>query len=404
VVVVFAEMLEHNLTPSRTVTKQLIRLACDWGLPRLALQVAERFEALPESLRIDSSAWVHILAASAQAQYLDGVDKAWGRTVVDKSYSPDEGLVLRILAVAGRWGRTRLAYDALACLPDIGVEAQEHHMAPLVEALCREGRVPDALKLVASIRKSGIVPTISTVQPIANVLTTPELLDQAFYAFEDMHKAGAVIDVAAFNAVIAAAQKLGDLQRARATQLAAADLGVTPDIHTFNYMIAACRSAGHYALGETLMAELAAAGLTPTEKTYEHMVHLALSQPEYEHVFYFLETMKSAGFKPRAPVYLAIGKKLARRQDERYKLVAEEMATLGYKAVDFVAEAAKPPRGGNRDRERGDRPERANRGGQRYDSNSSGDRRRQGADGGNGNRRPRRDQTQNQDQNQNSSE
>jgi pentatricopeptide repeat protein len=370
-VVVFSEMLEQNLSPSRGMTKQLVRLACEWGLPRLALQVIEEAESLPNAGRTESSAWVQVLQVSADESFLEGVEKAWARTVASRHFTPDEGLLIKILAVAGRWGRTGLATQALAVLPKIGVRAQEHHMAPLIEAFCREGRVPDALKAVGQIRASGITPTMATVSQIVAVLNTPELLDQAFYTLEDMHKAGDAVDVVAFNAVIAAADKLRDLQRARATQLAAADLGVTPNIDTFNYVLRACRSGRHRQLGDDVLAEMTAAGVHPDAESYEHMIHLCLTQTSYEDAFWYLEKMKAEGFRPRQQLYTAIGKRLARNDDSRHKLVAEEMGTLGYAVPDFPAlverentrrerkggsnEEGQPPRTDNRSRQSGQR-------------------------------------------------
>lgn len=257
-----------------------------------------------------------------------------------KAFSPDEGLILAVLAVAGRWGRTGLASQALDLLPSLNVEAQEHHMAPLLEAFCNEGRVPDALKVVSSLRASGINPTLSTVRPIIRVLSkNTEIVDQAFYALEDMHKEGEVVDVAALNAVIAASARLGDLQRARATQLAAADLDVTPTIDTFNLVLEACSSGRHRHLADTLLKEIAEAGLQPNEVTYEAMVGVCLSEVEYEDAFHYLERMKAEGFKPSKQIYLRIGFKCARNNDSRWKLVAEEMAQVGYRPRDFGADA-----------------------------------------------------------------
>ncbi|KAL1413108.1 hypothetical protein Q8F55_000857 [Vanrija albida] len=339
--VIVVEMLEQKHFPNANVVKHLIRLLCEWAQPRLALQIAQRLEETPGTPKVEVASWINILQASAESQYLEGVEIAWDRVVSSKAYAPDEGLILAVLAVAGRWGRTGLASQALELLPSLGIEPQEHHMAPLLEAFCNEGRVPDALKVVTSLREAGINPTLSTVRPIVNVLSNTEIVDQAFYALEDMHAAGEVVDVAALNAVIEASSRLGDLQRARATQLAAGDLGVTPTIETFNIVLEACARAKHRQLGDTILKEIAAAELEPDQATYEGMVAVCVTQPDYEDAFHYLEKMKAEGFVPSREVYSKIGLKCAQEQDGRWKLVSEEMGQIGYKARDFGYEVEK---------------------------------------------------------------
>ncbi|TXT15987.1 hypothetical protein VHUM_00490 [Vanrija humicola] len=374
--VVVIEMLEHNLTPKPNVVRQLIRMLCEWAQPRLALQLVQRLEATPGSPKIETASWVNILTASAQNQYLEGVETALAHTVENKAFTPDEGLILAVLAVAGRWGRTGLASQALDLLPSLKIQPQEHHMAPLLEAFCNEGRVPDALKVVSSLRASGINPILTTVRPIVKVLSNTELVDQAFYALEDMHKEGEVVDVAALNAVIEASSRLRDLQRARATQLAAADLGVTPTLETFNIVLEACSHGSHRHLADTLLKEIAEAGLQPNQATYEAMVGVCLSQAEYEDAFHYLEKMKAEGFKPSVGVYSRLGFKCARNNDSRWKLVAEEMGQLGYRPRDFGAEAESQQRG-------------KGQAGNRAAGQRDGVRRRRAGEGEGGERRPR---------------
>jgi hypothetical protein len=61
-------MLERNLPFDSATSKHFIRLACEWGCPRLANEIAGRVEA-------DSSAWVDILTSSVAEHYVcDQVD------------------------------------------------------------------------------------------------------------------------------------------------------------------------------------------------------------------------------------------------------------------------------------------------------------------------------------------
>lgn len=68
--VVTVEMLQHNLTPKPHVVRNLIRMLCEWGLPRLALQLVRRIEVMPQAPKIDTVSWINILTASADSQYV----------------------------------------------------------------------------------------------------------------------------------------------------------------------------------------------------------------------------------------------------------------------------------------------------------------------------------------------
>ncbi|BEI81509.1 hypothetical protein CcaverHIS002_0206690 [Cutaneotrichosporon cavernicola] len=333
---ILVEMFEQNMAPNQNIVRNAIRLLCEWGQSRLAIDLVHRIQDVPGQREVPSESWVQILIAAADQQDLPTVEAAWNRVVNIKAYTPDEGLILSVLAVAARWGKPALATRALGALSDIGVSKKEHHVAPLIEAFCRDGRVPDAIEAVGLIREGGIAPRLQTVRPIVEVLRTAEIIDQAFYCLEDRVKDEKPVDIAVFNALIQASAKMGDLQRARATQLAAPELGVEPDIDTFNMVLLACAATKHTELSKTVLGEMEAAGFAPNETTYESMISLALSQTDYEDAFYYLEKMKADGIKPSRDIYRQIGMKCAAFDDTRHNLVADEMANIGYGKLDFA--------------------------------------------------------------------
>jgi pentatricopeptide repeat protein len=198
---------------------------------------------------------------------------------------------------------------------------------PLIEAFVHAGQVPQAIQVLATMRSAGLTPTLRTAEPIASALASAELIDQAFYAIEDL-PAGTV-DVAALNALILASARLGDLQRVRATQTAASALGIEPDIDTFNLTFAGCITAGHRPLGDTLLDEMAKAGIQPNATTYERMILLCLIPVKYDDAFYYLEKMKVDGFPPPYSVYRAILRKCIDAGDRRWRMVVEEVQSLG---------------------------------------------------------------------------
>ena len=265
---------------------------------------------------------------------LDGVLASWTRVTRSKRYSPDSGLISRVLDVAARAGHPQLATQALAALGNLGASVEEYHLAALLECYVAAGQVPEAFRVVSSIRANDLVPTINTVEPIAAVLTSPELIDQAFYGLEDMHKAGQPVDLASINALILASARIKDLRRVRATQAAIPDFGLKPDIDTFNTVLDGCIAAEHRPLGDTVLSEMQAAGVAPTAETYEKLIQLCLLPDTYEDAFYYLEKMKAEDMRPSAAAYQAILRKCLRANDRRWELVREETQLLSY-TLDF---------------------------------------------------------------------
>ena len=258
---------------------------------------------------------------------------AWEYTVAARRYTPDEGLLCSVLNVAARTGKPELVTRVLDVLPVLSVQPEEYHLVALMEAYVNAGQVPQALQVLSMIRSVGLTPTRHTAQPILGVLNTPELVDQAFFAMEDMKSQGQTIDITAFNVLIEASSRLEDVQRVRATQLAASDLEVVPNIDTFNSALAVCIPSSHRALGDTILKEMKDAGVSPNGLTYHNMILICLTQLKYDDAFFYLETSKSEGFKPLADAYRQIAIRCEKAKDPRSKMVIDEMESLGYKMV-----------------------------------------------------------------------
>lgn len=277
----------------------------------------------------------------------EGVELAWQHTVVARHYTPDEGLLANVLNVAARTGNPDMVTRVLDVLPVLSVQPEEYHLVALMEAYVKAGRVPQALQVLSMVRSVGLAPTRNTAQPILDVLTTPELVDQAFFALEDMKAQGQKIDITAFNVLVEASSRLEDVQRVRATQIAAPDLGVVPDIDTFNSALAVCIPAKHRALGDTIMEEMKQAGISPNGQTYHNMILICLTQAKYDDAFFYLETSKSEGFKPQAEAYRQLAMRCSSSSDGRAKMVIAEMESLGYK-MEFPREHQRGSEAGER--------------------------------------------------------
>ncbi|PCH36175.1 hypothetical protein WOLCODRAFT_146143 [Wolfiporia cocos MD-104 SS10] len=339
-----AEMTERGLSPTLSTASRVISAASRNGHPRLALDLAESFEAT--SLRhLEQEVWIELLISCSDMMFLlvsqakqeEGVVRTWHKVVHDLNITPDEGCCMQVMHTAGRCGLSTLALDVFTVLGRIGVTWQEHHLAPMIEALCAQKKIKDSLSILEMIRSYDITPTSETTYPIfLAIKESKDSVDDAYGLLEELKEEGKTVDVTALNVVVQASVALEDLQRAVGTYKAAESLGVKPDVETYNLLLGACIAARHRTLGNQFLEEMRAAGVTPNVRTYERLIVLCLTEPTYEDAFFYLEEMKAQGHVPPVSVYEAIIHKCVTVGDMRYRLAVEEMLECGYEVSDIL--------------------------------------------------------------------
>jgi pentatricopeptide repeat protein len=261
----------------------------------------------------------------------EGAQRCWEKVVGDLNVTPDEGLCLDVLHTAARHGLSDLATDVIRVLRILGADWQEHHFAPLVEALCKAGKLKDAFGTLDLMRSSNIFPTAVTARPIYDFLKQDiDKVDGAWALLDTLRSEGKTIDRTAINAIIRAAISLSDLQRAVGAYKAFPDYKCVPDIDTFNSLLSGCIVASHRELGNRLLLELKELGIKPDATTYERIIVLCLTQATYEDAFFYLEEMKAQKFVPPRSVYDAIIRTCIAAGDSRYTLALDELKQCGY--------------------------------------------------------------------------
>ncbi|KAA1471768.1 hypothetical protein DENSPDRAFT_837838 [Dentipellis sp. KUC8613] len=340
------EMEEKGLSPKLETAQAIISLAAKLGQPRLAIDLAENFEA-SSVRRLEGHVWVDCLTSSTALLFEDGVSRMWQKVVHDLKISPDEGVCLEALNTAARHGLPELAMDVLQTLQSIGARLQEHHFASIIEAYARTGGIKEAFSILALMRSQNIIPGSGAAHPIfLAIQDAPAAVDAAWDVLEEMHKNAEPVDIAAINAIVQASVAQGDLQRAVGTYQACAQFGVAPDVDTYNALLSGCIAARHRELGDRLLTEMREAGVRPDLHTYERLVVLCLTSPTYEDAFFYLEEMKAEHYVPPYGVYEAIVRRCVSEGDARYKLALEEMREIGYHVspalARFIENGGKP--------------------------------------------------------------
>ncbi|KAK6343496.1 hypothetical protein TWF730_011086 [Orbilia blumenaviensis] len=329
---------------------------------------------------IQPIAWYELLNIAASNYHIDGVSYIWKKVVQSPPptpttsripstpptplLNPDDGLCLKVLNTAARHGNPDLALEVFRILTLRNIPFQEHHYAALSASYARSGQLIPAFRALTLMRNQGIAHTATTANAITEALTSTgniENVDSAYATLKDFVASSSekdVVEVAGFNAVLAACVKLKDLERALGVFAECAALNVSPNTETFNLLFKGCVECStppNKELAMFLAGEMKEMGLNPDFVTYEELLRVSLYQEEdYEDAFVYLEEMKEVvgGGRVRGVVYEWIARRLEEVGDERLGMVVEEMKGLGYveeaKAWDGVlaataatAEAAK---------------------------------------------------------------
>ena len=245
--------------------------------------------------------------------------------------TPGEGTCVAVLNTAARHGIPDLATDALRVLQVIGVPWEEYHFAALIEAFTRNGQLKEAIKTLGIMRTHDIVPLPETASSITDAIKDTGAVDATWAIIDELCDSGTEIDGSAIAALIKASVRLGDLQRAIGAYKSLADYGLRADLPIYNLLFQGCVAARHRELGNQLLDEMKTAKIAPNQETFENFIHLVLTQTDYEDAFFYLEEMKTAGFRPTFLVYETLVEKLYREHDSRAKVAAEEMLEQGYR-------------------------------------------------------------------------
>lgn len=257
-------------------------------------------------------------------------------------FEPEEGLCTLVIATAAKHHKSQLASSVFEVLGAQGIVPKEYHFPPLLQALCGSGRVSDAMEILTGMRDSGFNADLAAAEPIVNALSKSSAdVDKGFYGLQALRATGKQVDVAAFNAVLKAAEQLGDANRAMVIYRQADGLKVNPNLETYHVLLSACASAGAISQAEFLLSDMkkrteaAEGGVSPATTydvtTYDLLVKLYLTGTDIEKAFGYLEEMKSKGIRPPLSVYEALVKKCVSDGDGRSQPLLQEMQAGSYK-------------------------------------------------------------------------
>jgi Pentacotripeptide-repeat region of PRORP/PPR repeat len=246
-----------------------------------------------------------------------------------------EGVCLNILSTAARHANPQLATSVIEVLTKQNVPPRSFHFLPLIEAYVRAGEYYQAFVVMGLMRSScpETPPEVRQFRYLINELSqSAKSVDQAFFALQDIVKQHKQVDVVAFNVVMEACLKLGDLTRALSNYKEVGNLGVKPNSDTINALLALARSFSNIDVARFLLSEMNELGIKPNHMAYQNLIltYMQHRGQDYEQAFVYLEEMKAQGYVPSQGTYYSMARKCVVSNDKRAVKLLEEADALGY--------------------------------------------------------------------------
>ncbi|KAG0044591.1 hypothetical protein BGZ83_010180 [Gryganskiella cystojenkinii] len=320
----------NNVRPTFQCFLPIIQLAQSLHESETAYLVLKMAEVQSGLSQIPVTTYSDLMASAAEDYVLTAVEYCWKKVVRDMQGQPDEGTCMLVLNCAGHSVAPRLAAEVIQYMGENGMNFQEYHFAPLLQAFSLAKKFKSAFNVLSIMRKSGMQPTILTATSLLKVLYDAATIEEAYACMQSMHQEGKTVDVVAFNVLLEACGRGRNLTRALDMFKTAGSLGVVPDTDSYNALLSGCIVDKNMIEGRNVITMMQTAAVDPNVDTYQSLITLCLTQINYEDAFMYLEEMKSHNVIPSEPIYTSLVRKLARENDPRIKFAVEEMESFGY--------------------------------------------------------------------------
>ncbi|CAO2822301.1 unnamed protein product [Amaranthus hypochondriacus] len=117
------------------------------------------------------------------------------------------------------------------CIPDIVI------YSTIIDSLCKDQLLPQALNLFAKMKKKGIFPDIITWASLLHGFCEAGQLDEAMELIDKMVTEGVSPNIVTYNTLLDGLCKVGQLRKAIDVFLSLTSKRLKPDLHTYTIMI-----------------------------------------------------------------------------------------------------------------------------------------------------------------------
>ena len=334
-----------------------------------AFQVARRMRL--EGIRLNIVTYNNLLEACCNAGRLERAFTLVKHMIQEQRISPNSHTYNTLIRGCGRWGQLDAAFRLLTSMRQAGVSPTIVTYTVAVDACARAGgstAVDQAFELVEEMRESGLEPNIVTYNSLTHACARARRADLAERVLREMTSKGITPDIVtlcslvdaygrsgkieeafkiirklpqsfsslqvntpAYNALIHACLKAGDLEKMEVACREMISLNLRPNIFTFSTLISAYATGGDVCKAKSLFIEMKQSGLSPNKMIFTSMISGYGLHRKVDKAMEMLEAAKNSFGEPDEELYtVAIIAAIRGGRKELAVKLAKEMSRAGY--------------------------------------------------------------------------
>ncbi|CAN6580195.1 unnamed protein product [Malus baccata var. baccata] len=160
------------------------------------------------------------------------------KLIEEKGYTCNEITYATMINGLCKAGKTSKALEILMKMWEDGrLKPNQNCYNPIMDSLCKERRIDDALTLFRDMISKSVVPGIITYSTLIHGLCNTSRWEEMLSLFEGMVDQGVKPNVITYNTLIYALCQSGRMEKAKSYLICMLNSGISPDVYTYSILI-----------------------------------------------------------------------------------------------------------------------------------------------------------------------
>ena len=274
-----------------------------------AFQVATTMQG--EGIRLNVVTNNNLLEACCNAGRLERAFSIVKNMIQAQGIHPNSHTYNALIRGCGRWGQLEAALRLLTSMQKAGVSPTVITYSVAVDACARAGgavAVDQAFELVTEMRRVGLEPNIVTYNSLIHACARGRRADLAFQVLDTIKLEKITPDIVTLCSLVDACGRSGQISKAfEATEVLPQQYrSLQLNVPVYNALIQACFKAGDLERMRATHEDMKRQSLRANVVTYSTLISAYASLGDIEHAVLMLDEMKVTGLKPNRVTFTSI--------------------------------------------------------------------------------------------------
>ncbi|CAN6580252.1 unnamed protein product [Malus baccata var. baccata] len=249
---------------------------------------------------------------------------AWG---VMKGYACNEITYATMISGLCKQGKISKALETLKKMWEDGrFEPKQDCYNPIIDSLCKESRMDEALTLFRDMISKSVVPDIISYNSLIHGLCNMSRWEEVLPLFEGMEDHGVRPDVVTYTTLVYALCQLGRLEKAKSFLICMFNGRISPDVYTYSVLINALCKDDRIQEAPSLFGTMTEKRIKPDVVTFTSLISASCKSGNREEGVRLFKTMIDYGALPNIITYNSVQDALCKEGKTAEALnIVEEM-------------------------------------------------------------------------------